>query len=506
MLAARARDGRSIAILSTGTDSAMNSLVSASDRAPPGGGPYSLGGDRGRRGNRGPRRRVKQIGCDGGRRAPTLERGICLLAFTFPGQGSQRPGMGASWVDHESWELVEHAGEILDHDVAGLLLDADQETLTRTANAQLATFVASLVVLDAAERLGLEPAASAGHSLGEYTALVATGALTYEDGLRLVSERGTAMQDAAEQCPGTMLAILGLEDDDVEAACQRAEGDAWVANFNTPGQVVVAGTAEALGRVADLARSLGAKRVVSFPVGGAFHTPLMAPARERLRKALQAATFRESEPLVVANVDARTHPDPAEWPGLLSAQLCSPVRWRQSLDTLYASGARTFVELGPGGVLTGFAKRGLPAADVRVVSVATPADLEALVESLAGAGGAGTAAPAIEHHVGERYQITERLVVSPATGPFTPAPAFASATPKLAARTSAGDAPAPGGGDDAATDTPVQVAVGDLVGWAGNVEVRSAFAGTLQGVLVLPGERVVGGQPVAWLRARIEEG
>jgi len=138
--------------------------------------------------------------------------------------------------------------------------------------------------------------------------------------------------------------------------------------------------------------------------------------------------------------------------------------------------------------------------------VATPADLEALVESLAGTAAAGAAAPTIEHQVGERYQITERLVVSPATGPFTPAPAFASATPKLAARTSAGEAPAGGERDGGAADAPVQVAVGDLVGWAGSVEVRSAFAGTLQGVLVLPGERVVGGQPVAWLRARIEEG
>jgi [acyl-carrier-protein] S-malonyltransferase len=149
--------------------------------------------------------------------------------------------MGASWVDHPSWELVEHASEVVDRDLAELLLDADQTVLTRTANAQLATFVLSLVVLDAAERVGIVPAIAAGHSLGEYTALVATGSLDFEDGLRIVAERGAAMADAAEQRRGTMMAVLGLGDDDVEAACLRTEGDAWVANYNAEGQVVIAG-------------------------------------------------------------------------------------------------------------------------------------------------------------------------------------------------------------------------------------------------------------------------
>ncbi|MGD0894839.1 MAG: ACP S-malonyltransferase [Acidimicrobiales bacterium] len=410
-----------------------------------------------------------------------------MLAFTFPGQGSQRPGMGANWVDHPSFELVEHASEVVGRDVATLLLTADQETLTNTANAQLATFVTSLVVLDAAERIGLEPAACAGHSLGEYTALVATGALGYEDGLELVAERGTAMSEAAEHNPGTMMAVLGLADEDVETACVRAEGEVWVANYNAPGQVVIAGEKDSLERAAHLARKAGAKRVVAFPVGGAFHTPLMAPARDRLRKALAAATFFESDPAVVANVDAKAHPDGEDWPGLLSAQLCAPVRWRQSLDTLYASGARTFVELGPGGVLTGLAKRVLPAGSTVNCSVATPVELEALVAALAGA---AAQRPPVERLVGEHFSMAERLIISPGTGPFRPTDAFAAAAPRL-----------PGRAADEPGDRVVHVAVGDLVGWAGKTEIRSSFAGTLAGVLVLAGERVLHGQPVAWLRA-----
>ncbi len=392
--------------------------------------------------------------------------------------------MGAAWARHPSWELVEHASEVLDADVGSLLLDADQDTLTETANAQLATFVQSLVVLDAAERVGLEPQAAAGHSLGEYTALVATGALGYEEGLRLVAERGAAMQDAAEQARGTMTAVLGLADDGVEAACMRAESDVWVANYNAPGQVVIAGSPEGIERAGDVARGLGAKRLVAIPVGGAFHTPYMAPARDRLRKALAGATFREPAPAVVANVDARTHLDPAEWPSLLSAQLCSPVRWHQTLEALYGTGARTFVELGPGGVLTGLAKRVLPREGTLAVSVATPEELEQLVERLA-------APAAAASRVRERYTMTERLVVSPATGPFSPAPDCAPALPSLSRRA-------------ARPTEPIRVGVGDLIGWAGAAEIRSAFAGSLEGVLVLPGERVVAGQPVAWLRAEGE--
>jgi [acyl-carrier-protein] S-malonyltransferase len=389
--------------------------------------------------------------------------------------------MGAPWQDHPSFDLVAQASEVVGRDVAELLLTADQETLTRTDNAQLATFVLSLVVLDAAERVGLEPRAAAGHSLGEYTALVATGALDYRGGLRLVAERGAAMQHAAEVAPGTMAAILGLDDDTAEAACLRAEGDVWVANFNAPGQVVIAGTAEAVAEAGRIAKELGGKKVLPIPVGGAFHTPLMAPARDRLRKALSSVTFHTPEPAVVANVDGRAHESAEEWPKLLSAQLCSPVRWRHTLETLLAAGTQTFVELGPGGVLTGLARRVLPTADAVAVSVSTPDDLDRLIDVIAGRSDAYQAA--IDQRSGERFHMSERLVLSPAGGLFAPEPRLVALGPGKSGSES------------------VTIEVGGLVGHVGEVEVRSAFAGTLEGVLVLNGERVTAGQPVAWIRA-----
>ena len=397
--------------------------------------------------------------------------------------------MGEPWVDHPSWELVEHASEVADRDVAELLLHSDQEVLTLTANAQLATFVSSLVVLDAVERMGLEPTACAGHSLGEYTALVAAGAISYEDGLRLVSERGAAMQDAADNQPGTMAVVLGLDEDAAEAACQRAEGEVWVANYNAPGQVVIAGSRESIDAVAAIAKTLGAKRVMSIPVGGAFHTPYMAPARDRLRKALQHVVFHEPEPVVFANVDARPHSAASDWPGLLSAQLCSPVRWHQTLVALQREGTRTIVELGPGGVLTGLARRSLEPTDVFAMSVSTPDDLDKLAEVLTGAEQFEVFS---EVHAGERFSITERILVSPATGLFQPVDELVAATPGVRG--------APRRDDSAGDPIDRRVKVGDLIGHVGDCEVRSAFAGALEGVLVLPGERVVTGQPVAWVR------
>ncbi|MEC8485507.1 MAG: ACP S-malonyltransferase, partial [Actinomycetota bacterium] len=163
-----------------------------------------------------------------------------MLAFTFPGQGSQRPGMGRPWADHDSWELVQEASEVVGRDVAHLLLDADADELKDTRNAQLTTFVSSLMVLDAVERLGVSPDVLAGHSLGEYTALAASGALGFPEGVALVQERADAMHDAGDEQPGTMAAVLGLDDDQVEVACNLADDEVWVANFNAPGQVVIA--------------------------------------------------------------------------------------------------------------------------------------------------------------------------------------------------------------------------------------------------------------------------
>ena len=420
-----------------------------------------------------------------------------MLVFTFPGQGSQRSGMGRAWVDHPSWEVVGEASDAAGLNLSRLLLEARMEELTPTANAQLSTFVQSLVVLDAVERLGLSPAACAGHSLGEYTGLVASGAVSFEDGLRLVVARGDAMARAGEDHPGTMAALLGISDDDAAAACQRAEGEVWVANYNAPGQVVVAGTAEAVATVAVIARELGARKILPIPVSGAFHTPLMAPARSALRKAIGDAAFMAPEIPVVANVDARTHSDPAEWPSLLSAQLCSPVRWRQTLETLSGLGARTLVEVGPGGVLSGLARRVVP--ELQALSVAKPDDLDTLMDAVA-APESWRSEP--HHHQGEHLYMSERVVVSPGAGIFAPEESLVAPGTGLLPGTggqagaSAGGASAGGEGHG---DEPA-IGVGDLVGRVGVVEVRTPFNGHVVRWLATAGERVQEGQPLLWLR------
>jgi [acyl-carrier-protein] S-malonyltransferase len=389
-----------------------------------------------------------------------------MLAFTFPGQGSQRPGMGRPWADHESWELVDEASQVAGRDVARLLLDADAEELRDTRNAQLTTFVSSLIVLDAVERLGVEPSFCAGHSLGEYTALTATGALGFDDGVRLVSERADAMHDAGQANPGTMAAVLGLDDDLVEVACRRADSDVWVANFNAAGQVVIAGSPEGVAAAGAVAKELGAKKVMPLQVSGAFHTPFMTPARDRLRKAIADATPRDTEVPVVSNVDALAHDRGDEWASLLSAQLVSPVRWKHCLLTLAGLGVTEFVELGPGGVLTGMAKRTVEQA--RTMSVATPEDLDKLLEWV----GSGHSASLVAHE-GEHLFATERLVVSPAAGVFEPIAGVADGT---------------------------RIAVGTVIGHVAETEVRSAFDGVLQSYIAVSGERVTARQPIAWLR------
>ena len=413
-----------------------------------------------------------------------------MLAFTFPGQGSQRSGMGQAWVEHPSWEVTAEASEIAGRDLTSLLLDAPMEELTLTANAQLATFVMSLVVLDAVERLGLFPAACAGHSLGEYTALVAAGSLSLADGTRLVLERGDAMQGAADERPGTMAALIGIADGDAEAACQRAEDEVWVANFNAPGQVVIAGTVEGVASATERAKELGARKVLPIPVSGAFHTQLMLPARARLRQTLDSVEFHSPEVPVVANVDARVHTDPADWPGLLSAQLCSPVRWRQSLETLSGRGASVVVELGPGGVLTGMVRRTIP--DVRGVAVAVPADLDKLMDAVTGTEEWTASAPA---HQGEHLYTSERVIVSPTPGVFEPDVQLAALETTALAEANA--APGSGEGEEPGS----LLAVGDRVGTVGLTDVRTPFDGILVRWLAVRGERVVEGQPVAWIRS-----
>jgi [acyl-carrier-protein] S-malonyltransferase len=389
-----------------------------------------------------------------------------MLAFTFPGQGSQRPGMGRPWQNHESWELVDEASEVAGRDVGALLCDADADELRDTRHAQLATFVSSLMVLDAAERLGLEPSFCAGHSLGEYTALTATGALGFDDGVRLVTARAAAMHDAGLAQPGTMAGVLGLDDDQVDVACRRADTDVWVANYNAPGQVVIAGSPAGVESAGDHAKQLGAKRVMSLQVSGAFHTPFMTAARDRLREALAEARPRDTDVPVVANVDAIAHNEGAEWASLLSAQLSSPVRWKQSLITLSEAGVTDFAELGPGGVLTGMAKRTVK--DARTISIATPEDLDKLIEWVNASSPTGAA-----QLDGEHLFATERLVVSPAAGIFTPVGTLSEGS---------------------------SFDVGSVIGHVAEHEVRSPFAGLLQSYIAVDTERVTARQPIAWLR------
>jgi [acyl-carrier-protein] S-malonyltransferase len=292
--------------------------------------------------------------------------------------------MGIPWRDHPSWQLVDQLSEVVGRDLADLLLDATPGTLRATRNAQLATYALSLVALDAATKGPLgdgiraeQLAAVAGHSLGEYTALVAAGALSASDGAKLVQARGEAMQSAAEANPGTMAAVIGLELEGVAEACREVEG-AWVANDNSPGQVVVAGTLQGVEGASAAALEGGAKRVIPLQVGGAFHTPLMEPAQAPLDAALAAAELAPSSCPVVANVDATAHI--ADFRALLSAQLCSQVRWRVSLLTLAGMGAKLFVELGPGTELSGMVRRTVP--DVARLNVAGPEDLEALASAV----------------------------------------------------------------------------------------------------------------------------
>lgn len=387
-----------------------------------------------------------------------------MLAFTFPGQGSQQPGMGTPWVDHPSWALVAEASEASGRDVAALLLHADAEELRRTENAQLSTYVLSLVVHDAVHALGVRCSVAAGHSLGEYSALTAVGALALADGVRLVTERGAAMQAAADARPGTMSAVLGADDEAIAEACARATGDVWVANSNAAGQVVIAGDADAIAEAAAIAKELGARKVLPLPVGGAFHTPFMAPAAERLQAALAATSFTDTAIAVVANVDAIPHADGAGWPGRLEAQLTAPVQWRRSVERMVADGVTAFIELGPGSVLTGMAKRSAPDGTAR--SAASP---EALEDILA----AAHDADAVDTHAGEHLFASERLVVSPAAGVFEPAEGVTAGQ---------------------------HIERGRVMGHVAGHEIRSPFRGAVMGVLAVAGERLTRSQPVAWLR------
>lgn len=301
------------------------------------------------------------------------------VAAVFPGQGTQTPGAGKPWRDDPAWSVVERAEAALGEPLAPLLLDEDRD-LARTLDAQLAVLLTSLVVWEALRaRAGPgHVVAFAGHSLGQVTALIAAGTLPFDDGIRFAARRAEATQAAADARPGRMAALLGATPEQAEAACAAAGGSCWLANDNAPGQVVVAGTPDGVDRAGRAAKELGVKRALALDVGGAFHTPLMAPAREVLVAALASVPFAPPVAPVVSNGDGEPYTDGDGWRERLADHVVVPVRWRASMERLAALGADAFVEAGPGGMIAGVARRTVPAVPVH--GVAVPADLDRLPE------------------------------------------------------------------------------------------------------------------------------
>jgi [acyl-carrier-protein] S-malonyltransferase len=297
-------------------------------------------------------------------------------AVIFPGQGAAAPGAGRAWVDHPAWAVVGQAEAVLDQPLARLLLEADGGELSSTRASQMAVLLHSLVAWEAVRsRLDEPPVAFAGHSLGQITALLAAGVVDRGDGLRLAARRADLSQASADARPGRMAAVLGAELEVVAQACQGID-DAWIANDNAPGQLVIAGTPEGVAAAGERARQLGVRRVMPLDVGHAFHTPLLADAADRLRPFLDSLSFGEPTAPIVANTDALGHTDPGCWPDQLTRHLVEPVRWRESQRALAASGATSFIEVGPGRVLAGLAKRTVP--DVTVLNVSDPEDISGL--------------------------------------------------------------------------------------------------------------------------------
>ncbi len=284
-----------------------------------------------------------------------------MKAFVFPGQGAQFVGMGKDLYENNpvAKEMFDKANEILGFNITDLMFNGTDEDLRQTKVTQPAIFLHSVIL---AKTMGdaFDPDMVAGHSLGEFSALVAAGALSFEDGVRLVSARAQAMQKACEAHPSTMAAIIALPDAKVEEICASvaAEGEVCVAaNYNCPGQIVISGSIEGINKACELMKAAGAKRALPLKVGGAFHSPLMEPARAELADAIAHTNFHTPKCPVYQNVNAQPQTDPDEIKKTLIAQLTAPVRWTQSVQNMIAAGADTFIEVGPGAVLQGLVKK-----------------------------------------------------------------------------------------------------------------------------------------------------
>ncbi len=281
-----------------------------------------------------------------------------MKAYVFPGQGAQFSGMGKDLYDNSdiAREMFEKANEVLGFDITKIMFEGTDEELKETKVTQPAIFLHSTIL---AATLGdsFQPDMVAGHSLGELSALVANKTLSFEDGLRLVSKRALAMQAACEAEPSTMAAILGLDDEVVEKACEEVDGVVVAANYNCPGQLVISGAYPAVEAACEKLTEAGARRALILPVGGAFHSPLMEPARAELAAAIEATTFNTPSCPVYQNVVAAAVTDPEEIQKNLVAQLTAPVRWTQTMHAMIADGAEEVIEVGPGKVLQGLFKK-----------------------------------------------------------------------------------------------------------------------------------------------------
>ena len=289
-------------------------------------------------------------------------------AYVFPGQGAQYCGMGKELYENsvEARDMFEQANEILGFRITDVMFEGTAEELKQTKVTQPAVFLHSVVL---AKVLGVEPSAVAGHSLGEFSALVVAGALSFEDGLRLVAKRAMAMQKACEAEQGTMAAVLALPDATIEQVCESVEGVVVAANYNCPGQLVISGAVDAVNEACAKLKEAGARRALVLPVGGAFHSPLMEPARKELAEAIELAHFKEPVCPIYQNVDALPHTSPEEIKANLVAQLTAPVHWTQIVENMTNDGISSYMELGPGTVLRGLISKISP--DVEVESRAT---------------------------------------------------------------------------------------------------------------------------------------
>lgn len=291
-------------------------------------------------------------------------------AYVFPGQGSQFPGMAKDLYENspKAKELLEKANEVLGFRITDIMFDGTAEDLKATKVTQPAVFLHSVVLAACFE--GFAPDMVAGHSLGEFSALAAAGALSFEDALRLVAIRANAMQKCCEAVPGTMAAVIGLPDEIVEQICAETDGIVIAANYNSDGQVVISGEKEAVAAACEKAKAAGAKRALPLAVSGAFHSPLMEPARAELAEAIEKTVFKAPECPVYQNVTAKAETDPEVIKANVLTQLTSPVRWSQSVKRMVADGAGYFMEIGPGNVLQGLVKRSA-GADVVIEGLST---------------------------------------------------------------------------------------------------------------------------------------